>query len=354
MVLNIQVLRGLAALLVVFVHLQDLAQLGGAQANVFIWGNSGVDLFFVISGLIMVQTTSRGPVSATGFLRNRLTRVAPLYWAITLVVFALACLWPQLFKSTDANPVQLLMSLAFIPYVRPDGAMHPIVFLGWTLNYEMAFYLLFAAGLLVRNRLLSLALPIVVLAVAVGGGLLLRPSSPVTGFYTAPIVLEFAAGMVLGAILLRLPETPRAGAAAMIVAAGAFALMIMANGLFPRVDRAIAEGLPATAVVAAMVVAEKAGLVLRLPILRRIGDASYSIYLTHFFVTGFVTRFAAHFALRTPIPLALSMLGALVLVVLVGLASHAWIEMPMTRFVRGGFRWAGSRTGPIGPATAKQ
>jgi peptidoglycan/LPS O-acetylase OafA/YrhL len=91
---NIQALRGVAALLVVFVHLETPAERAGINPALLTFGNSGVDLFFVISGVIMVVTTARADVTAGSFIAHRIARVVPLYWLITLVVFMIALLAP--------------------------------------------------------------------------------------------------------------------------------------------------------------------------------------------------------------------------------------------------------------------
>lgn len=331
---NIQVLRGLAALLVVFVHLQDLVRLGGASQGVFAWGNSGVDVFFVISGLIMVQATARKPVGPVLFMRQRLTRVAPLYWLVTLGVFGLVWLWPGLFSSTDADPIKLAKSLAFIPYARPDGELHPLVFLGWTLNYEMAFYLLFSVGLLAGRA--RLVVPLVVLGLAVLAGLIFAPATPLLRFYTAPVILEFAGGMLLGAGLSRLPQGRAAALTAAVAGACALALMLGAPAFWPAIDRAVAAGLPALVIVAAGLVLEKSGYVATWSPARRIGDASYSIYLTHFFITAAVTKLAAELGVTGLPELAGLMLIAFGLVLVAGLAVHRWVEVPLTGLFKPG------------------
>ena len=342
---NIQVLRGLAALLVVFVHLQDLVRLGGASQGIFAWGNSGVDVFFVISGLIMVQATARRPVGPALFMRQRLTRVVPLYWLVTLGVFTLVWLWPGLFSSTDADPIKLAKSLAFIPYQRPDGELHPLVFLGWTLNYEMAFYLLFSVGLLAGRA--RLVLPLFVLGLAVVAGLIFAPTTPLARFYTAPVILEFAGGMLLGAGRGRLPQGRVAALAAAIAGACALVLMLAAPTLWPGVDRAVAAGLPALVIVAAALVLEKSGYVAKWPMARRIGDASYSIYLTHFFVTAAVTKLAAKLGMTSWPELAGLMMLAFGLVILAGLAVHYWVELPLTRLFKPGARpWSRDQESP--------
>jgi peptidoglycan/LPS O-acetylase OafA/YrhL len=335
MLLNVQALRGLAAFLVVFVHLERLATLAGLPAGLTVFGNCGVDIFFVISGLIMVVTTSGRKQTPLGFLRNRLTRIAPLYWAITLAVFAVALVAPSLLQATTADPAQLLKSLAFIPYARADGAMHPVVFVGWTLNYEMAFYVIFALGLLLPGRLAGLALSIAILAAVAAVGQIARPEG-VLGFYTAPIVLEFGAGMVLGALFVRDRLPKGRGWAWPAVGTGVAALVIMLAGpwLWPQFDRAVMFGVPAVVIVASGLIAERAGLVLNQGWIQTLGAASYSVYLTHFFCTQVVTKAAERLAGFGPVLMWALAPVALVLVAIVGVFVHRRVELPLTELAR--------------------
>jgi exopolysaccharide production protein ExoZ len=334
MLLNVQMLRGVAAFLVVFVHLQRLAELAGLPSGATYFGNSGVDLFFVISGMIMVMTTARGRLTPLDFLRNRLMRVAPLYWVITLVVFAIALVAPSLMQSTTADPVQLAKSLAFIPFPRADGAMHPTVFVGWSLNYEMAFYLLFALGMALPGRWLGLALTCALLVLAVVLGQLLRPASPVLAFYAQPVILEFGAGMVLGALLPGLPAAPgwRWPAAALGVAA--FAVMLAGPVLLPGQDRAVMFGIPAVVVVACAVIAEKDGLKAGAGWIQTLGSASYAVYLTHFFCTQVVVKAADRLAGYGPAAMLALFPVAFLLVAVVGILAHRRLELPLTELAR--------------------
>jgi exopolysaccharide production protein ExoZ len=336
MLVNVQALRGLAALLVVFVHLEVLARLAGLPAGMTVFGNCGVDIFFVISGLIMVVTTSGRKQTPQGFLRNRLTRIAPLYWAVTLAVFALAMAAPSLLQSTTADPVHLLKSLAFIPYERGDGTMHPVVFVGWTLNYEMAFYVIFALGLTLPSRLAGLALSIVVLVAAAAFGQIAAPQNPILAFYTTPMILEFGAGMVLGALFVRerLPKSQAWGVPA--VALGALALVVMLAGpwLWPGVDRAVMFGIPAVVIVTCGLVAERAGLALKQGWIQLLGAASYSIYLSHFFCTQVVTKAAERLAGLGPLAMWALVPVVFLLVALVGVFVHRRVELPLTELAR--------------------
>ena len=105
-------------------------------------GAAGVDVFFVISGFIMVYV-SRRETTPAGFLRARVARVVPLYWLVTMVTMALR---------HDAGPARLLCSLAFWPHAGFDGRDDPVIIQGWTLNYEAFFYGLFSVILFIPAR----------------------------------------------------------------------------------------------------------------------------------------------------------------------------------------------------------
>src|ERR1700751_1248467 len=115
---NVQALRALAALLVVAGHLEPLfAAIHPALAAVGL-GRAGVDLFFVISGFVMVLTTDRAEPSALEFAQRR---IVPLYWSVTLAVFALPLAAPELLTAGRPDPAWLLRSLAFTPFDKGDG-----------------------------------------------------------------------------------------------------------------------------------------------------------------------------------------------------------------------------------------
>ena len=133
-----------AALLVVFVHLDELLPRLGLP----LFGGAGVDIFFVISGFIMVHTTmDRDDVTPWSFMAGRISRIVPAYWVATFAVFGIALVAPSLLRTPHLPVGELLQSLAFIPFVKDSGLTQPLLFVGWTLNYERFFYLVFAMGL---------------------------------------------------------------------------------------------------------------------------------------------------------------------------------------------------------------
>jgi exopolysaccharide production protein ExoZ len=333
---NIQVLRAVAALLVVFVHLDWFLRVLGLRP----FGHGGVDLFFVISGFIMVYTTRGRAITPAAFLLNRVTRIAPIYWLITLSVFAVALVAPSLLQATSSDPEQLSKSLLFIPFQKANGLVQPVLFVGWTLNFEMFFYVLFALGLTFPKRYVGAGAVVALLGALVVLGLVARPEGVVTAFYTRPILLEFAAGMTLGALGPAVKSTTafgrRALVAACLISLVATALVPLA---LPHVLRVITQGIPATLVAASAIVLHQSGVTLALGArslraLLLLGNASYSIYLTHPFVTQALQKLGKQLGSGTALTVLL--IGVTLLAVCaVGIITHLLVERPLTKAVKG-------------------
>lgn len=281
---TLQYLRALAAILVVFNHCEQ--QVPG-MPQLFpdeLWA-SGVDIFFVISGFVITAVTDRREGQSVRFLLERLARIVPLYWLFTLLSAALMVGLPSLFRRSEVSLEHLLLSLAFVPHEHPvTGTFSPILRIGWTLLFEMHFYLLFAAAIFIdfRRRLTIVASVLIALALA---GWVWTPASIGARFYFDSIALEFLLGVALAVAWRRgwLNFPPVLGFPMLIGG------LVLLGGLgtllgpeFKLVPRAFAWGLPATLVTAG-------GLVLhhyrwptwRLGLLT--GDASYALYLVHLF-----------------------------------------------------------------------
>src|SRR4051812_14172721 len=146
MLYSLHTLRVIAALGVVYFHTTSTA---GLKLDWDI-GSRGVDVFFVISGFIIAYIGTSKPEQ---FLIRRLIRVVPFYWAATLCVFAMVVISPASFRSATSDVGHLIASLVFLPHTNPvTGEMHPTLELGWSLNFEMFFYILFAIGLAISPR----------------------------------------------------------------------------------------------------------------------------------------------------------------------------------------------------------
>lgn len=283
--LTIQALRAVAALLVVLGHalgawderVEGLAP-GVGWAN----GASGVDIFFIISGFVMV-ISSRGlrhqPVSWQIFLRRRIIRIVPLYWLLTTVKIVAVLLLSSVVLRTRLDFNLVAGSYLFLPVVDSGGHLRPVLPVGWTLTYEVIFYLLFAAALAVRVDVLRVTIPALGLMAAVA--LIRTEAWPAWTIIFNTIVLEFGVGVILAKWFLQGGRLNPAISAGLVVAG--FAAIL----LTPMVSdnaRPITWGIPAFAIVAGAVSLEH--LVGRsIPFwLRTLGDASYSLYLSHGFV----------------------------------------------------------------------
>jgi exopolysaccharide production protein ExoZ len=322
--LSIQALRALAALAVVAYHALQWDR-GGFDV-----GRAGVDVFFVISGLIMWHVTSGRDVPPAAFLWRRFTRVAPLYWLATVGVLVVAVLWPAFLPEVRPGWGHLALSLAFIPHLDPRGLPFPTLPPGWTLDYEAAFYLIFAAALLGprawRGRLVVGAL----MAVTAFGFLVAEPY-----YYLGanPMLLQFAAGVGLGIAVESRLRPPRWMGAAMILTALAGWTTVQAGGLFTELWRPLLWGVPAFLTVAGALTLELNPRAQPLPApaaraARGLGDASYAIYILHLPATALV----AHTLGWSHPWLFLS--AAMAASIAAGLAGRAWVEKPLLRWLR--------------------
>jgi exopolysaccharide production protein ExoZ len=282
---SVQYLRGIAAMMVVWHH--SLGQIPATQEFIRVpeLGSWGVQLFFVISGFIMLVTTWEKPITPMQFMANRIKRIVPLYWLVTVALAGIAILAPSVFKTLKWEWVDLAKSLLFVPYWNttfPD-MIAPLLLPGWSLDYEMFFYGLFALALLMRREW---RVPVMVgtMGVLIVGGLLWHPTSAPGMTYTNHMMLEFAGGMVLGRWWVSKKHPRRDGGH---------------------------------------------------PILMALGDASYSIYLTHIFTLGALRIVWVRFVPVASLGSSLAWLALAVPVcALTGYACYRLVEKPITVAIR--------------------
>ncbi|MGP3696422.1 acyltransferase family protein [Rhodobacter sp. NSM] len=317
MILSIQYLRGLAASSVVLFHTSEMAQLP------FAVGAAGVDLFFVISGFVMWATMLDRPMSPWRFAWRRFTRIVPLYWIVTAVTAAAVILKPQFFPGQDVTLQTLVGSLFFLPPVTGAG-LSPIVLQGWTLSYEILFYLIFAA---------TLVLPVwqrlrMVLAVLLSL-MLVHPWLPegLPRALTEPLLAEFGIGVLIAALWssgLRIPF-----ALCLVILAAGVAGLVASQVVADDLPRWLRWGLPAAAVLAGAVFAERARPHRPLRALTWLGDASYSLYLWHVVAGVVAVGLAGRLGLPDPwLPLAMLVGGTLA-----ALALYELVERPLLRLL---------------------
>jgi len=239
---NIQVLRAVAAIAVVACHawqtnLQYTSESSLVPHSVVAFFTAGVDLFFVISGFVIYYSTENARLSAKTFALRRLQRIVPLYWLLTLVFFTALLLLPQLKSSAMAGWPKLFASLTFTSGFLGFG--NPVIYPGWTLEYEMAFYTLTALALVISPKR-AWAIVAVVLCVAQASHWLLDGAMGLgLEFATGRVTLSFMGGIVIAQWLMEGRPRP--------VEAFAFALGIASAVIEDPSQRAIVYGLPSAA-----------------------------------------------------------------------------------------------------------
>ncbi len=355
---SVQVLRGLAAGAVLVDHIalelhRYSGQISAATADALDAGRAGVDVFFVISGFIMAYIAAPcfgSIVQSKRFLLRRVVRIIPAYWFYTTLMLTVLLLSPGLLRHAGLTLPYVLASYLFFPYAQPgSGDINPLLELGWTLNYEMYFYVLFAVAMLLPRRR---GFPLLAgfFGVAVLTGFFI--SQPVSVYYwTRPIILEFLAGVAVGLAYLRGFRISRRTAFA-AAATGLVWFVLLARFKGDEV-RPLVLGIPAFLFIAAAVLPRRAepSREARLPwrVLLLVGDASYSLYLSHMFVVRAVTmtvppRLFGMF--YVPVYCALAIAAAVSL----ALVSYRVIEVPGKAVLQ---RWlASEKAEPVARAAS--
>ncbi|WP_421912325.1 acyltransferase family protein [Mesorhizobium sp.] len=269
MIWSLQVLRFVAALMVVFLHaVQSAARISGigiVPYELALVGSAGVDIFFVISGVIMA-TVAPGRTAAE-FIRARLLRIVPIYLLCSIAAIPIVAIGPALGWRNILATVLL--------WPATDRMVAPAIGSAWTLCFEMLFYAAVALVLLDRRWLY-------VLLAIFSGAFLLRWVGPVFQFLGNPIILEFVAGVLIarvGKVRWGFAMLPL-GICALLLAAW---FMVIPNGyneLFltgeQNIQRVAVLGIPAILIVYGTMHIQS-----HRSIWTYLGGASYSLYLVH-------------------------------------------------------------------------
>lgn len=296
---SIQGLRAIAALAVLLAHATQIEDrfltdpLLPAQG---FYGVSGVDLFFVISGFVMVHVT--GGVDGAGhkrlgaFLYARATRIYPPYWLFTLFAIAAYALQP-----TEANrsldDVNLIGSILLWP-----TAQLPVLSVGWTLIHEMYFYLVFTLVLAAPRRWLPALMLVWFALISLGTGLGASNAGPVIALITHPMTAEFILGALIGFFIQPLSQRTPAmlawsalvlGLVGFIVGSAHYGLQLPADDalvVLPDLGwgRVIFWGLPSALILYGAVCLELSGRLTVPGWMMTLGDWSYALYLCHLLV----------------------------------------------------------------------
>jgi exopolysaccharide production protein ExoZ len=342
---SIQALRAIAALLVFWGH--AILTLNPEEAAEFprLYGPFGVDLFFVISGFVMVYSSERlfgRPGAPIKFFARRLARVVPLYWAATAIL-----VW---FVVPYASTKAVLGSLFFAPHLPVEA---PLLFVGWTLIFEMLFYAVFAIALFAKRRFAVVAgatvflISFVLLGPAQAPtGLWSPPASSGLAYLADPIVFEFVFGMIIALAY-------RAGVRLSIwTTIGSIAVgCIWFAATIDSLPRPYSAGITAALIVAGMSLSSLPSPKSR--VIRGVvflGDMSYALYLTHLLSFSFVAWIVAKLAINPAGHAWTYFAATLATGLLIAAATYLMVEKPTTKFLK---RWIERPRLPVTSAVPK-
>ena len=312
---SIQVLRFFAAFSVMMVHLP-----------IFEFGIWGVDIFFVISGFIMMYVTEN---NEKFFLLKRIFRIVPLYWILTLGVFVLAIFIPEVLNNTTANIAHLIKSLFFIPFDKNGTGHFPILFLGWTLNFEVIFYFLFSLSLVFfkENRMIACSIFIIIFLVF---NKVFSEKNFIFETYANDIFIEFIFGMVLFMIWKRYKNKISTNLTNHFMCLTILLVSIFILNYY-NFSRSISYGLPSLILAIYFLFFLNH---LKFPkILVSLGDASYCIYLLHPYVIQFFYKILEINEYDIIIELVFTLIISII-VFIISLLIYKFIEFPINGSLR--------------------
>lgn len=323
---NLQILRAFAAINVVMYHVIGTSIAYGFEPNQLNllkgWGASGVDVFFVLSGFVMLHSQLQKKRSAWNFFKFRLIRIVPIYWFVTMVAVASYFLIPSSgFNSDTPSIARILESLFFLS--EAILGEYPILAVGWTLEWEMLFYLIFASSLIFsqwNKSYLFIFLFFIFIIITT----------------SEFIIIEFLYGMLIAYTYNHFKIGHQQG---LIVAIVGFVLLFGSIGSINQLHsehfynfyRVVNWGLPSFLIIFGLVYANQ----YKSPLLKYLGDASYSIYLIH------VLFISVYYKVITYISIPLNndflALSCLIASIFCGAFLYSFIEKPLTLLVKSKF-----------------
>jgi len=338
---NLQILRAVAATLVVWAHAIDVSQIPGngnpvlASGYLENFGAFGVDIFFVISGFIISTASEKIDRNWFQFAKDRFIRVAPIFYVLSL---------PWIFRvvrSPDFSWLPFVPTFLFWPIIRGQY-VEPFLSVGWTLSFEAFFYCAMTASISLRRWIGRPAITVVGFVLAT---ICVRTmiGTPVLNFLGNPIILEFLFGIAVGWMFTLSGPNKRLA----IVIAGFVVLALGYQFIYGFGDvsesqftqngelsftRVIIWGIPASGIVYAALLIEgqptSVGLVRRF--LAFLGDASYSLYLVHLLVMAAFKALQA----RGIVSGDLLIISSVAVSLLAGSLSFLFIEKPMLSMIK--------------------
>lgn len=316
----IQVFRGIAALIVVFHH----ASLALERKNIFEAGWIGVDFFFVLSGFIIYYIHYKD-FGKRGRLKNfylkRFIRVYPIYWIVIPVVFY----WFYLRTDAPVAKEFIVKSILLFPQATP-----PIVDVAWTLVYEIFFYLVFSFLILFKPKVSFSIITLWVTSILLNSfGLLNLKNSLILNFIFSNNHIEFVLGCVTAYVFLSQKIMNSVSVLVLGLIGVLYGWMSVINGNILRgsTESMLTFGISFSLLVLAAATIDRKKSPKIPGLLLLLGDASYSIYLTHTVIIHMMLN-KHFFSSRLSIFMQVTLFA-----ILTGIIFHLLIEKPLLKIL---------------------
>ncbi|MCJ8510364.1 acyltransferase [Rhizobium lemnae] len=330
---NIQALRAISAILVAYYHVQPMINSAYNTDYSINFGAVGVDIFFVISGFIMYYS-AYGKANICSFLIGRFFRIVPLYWLSTLILvfFFMVGFRPNGLHFLDADTIW--KSLLFIKTTFPDGRVDLILSLGWTLIYEIFFYVVFSLTSVFKSAERSLLALFFFFSILIFFGPYTSPTHPQIKDFFDPIMFEFLYGGVIATCIKNFQgRISGIGVVGKIRISGMLALSVAALVILevlglqtPQEWRVLTWGLLAAAIVGCLVLLELSGWRISNGFILLIGNASYSLYLFHPIIMQGSIKILHKYALSNPMLEIITIFLSLIAAILSSIMIYLYIE----------------------------
>jgi peptidoglycan/LPS O-acetylase OafA/YrhL len=343
-IVSIQLLRAVAALSVVYVHCADYIVCRSFQTT----GRFGVDIFFVISGVVIAYVVSKGKDGAGNFLIKRFIRIEPMYILVTIIMTFTAVIFPGMIKNNEVSVLGFIKSILFIP--GPENGGSPVLDQGWSLNYEMLFYIaVFLCVLFVKKKRYLTTACVLILVFIIAVLQFGNTDSFILNYYGPSMFLEFIYGIILYHLYTLFEKINRR----VIINRQVKIIALISSAIFwygfmiycdmgdhyLSISRGIIFGIPAAGVVGSVLFLEKEikydNRAVRFWV--ELGEASYVMYLIHCLIIVFLAKAVFKEASGANCVFVYEIVKIIITVIVTiafSVLVHRFIDMPIQRYLK--------------------
>lgn len=323
---NLQILRGISALLVCCFHLREGLTLGDLKIGEILFGKGsiGVPIFFVLSGFIMVFTTKKITLKKDtknqiiSFYKKRAIRIIPLYY---ILIFAWIILGGSIFYYFEGIGLErLVYSLLFIP----QNENLPVLYLGWSLNYEIFFYIIFGLSFFFKTKRYLFIIGFFVISYILG--LIYNFESAYLKMITSHLNLYFIVGILFGLYFGKYSIPKKIAVPICIIGISLFTAMIFR---IINVEYEIVVLTIVSLFVLSFLMFDYTFKIKGNNFLIYLGDISYSLYLSHSFVEVFLKKININSKLTLPF-----FFVKILLVIAISSLLYYFVEKKLTEYLK--------------------